>query len=179
MDLTALPDENTRVVEQLDEVNKESEEKAEEIINFLDTLSEELGNASEFITSLIEETEDDIKLFNSLNTKFPDIDIFSKKIKKKEKHLEDLKSLFGKLEEQIDQTFEVMNNMQYQDIHRQKIERVVNFIRTLAGYLNTLFSSERDDSERAPSAQHIPGDNGDTMAEDEIEALLSSFGNKK
>jgi len=69
--------------------------------------------------------------------------------------------------------------MQFQDIHRQKIERVINIMRSLANYMNHLFSSSTDDSQRVSSAKHIPGDDtADLVADDDIEALINSFGQK-
>jgi len=67
--------------------------------------------------------------------------------------------------------------MQYQDIHRQKIERVINVMRQLSIYMNHLFSSSIDDSKRVASAKHIEGDKRDDLVkEDDIEALIASFG---
>ena len=72
----------------------------------------------------------------------------------------------------------VMDIMQYQDIHRQKIERVINVMRALSKYMNTLFEGKIDDDKRVASAQHIPGDDSDDLAStDDIEALLAQFGN--
>jgi len=69
--------------------------------------------------------------------------------------------------------------MQYQDIHRQKIERVINVMRSLSRYMNTLFEGKIDDEKRVSSAQHIIGDTHNDVASDEdIEALLEQFGNK-
>ncbi|MDX1295623.1 MAG: chemotaxis protein, partial [Sulfurimonadaceae bacterium] len=77
-----------------------------------------------------------------------------------------------------DSIMNVMDIMQYQDIHRQKIERVINIMRALSGYLNTLFAGKKDDSERVASATHLPGDmtTEDVVSNDEIEALLASLG---
>jgi len=72
----------------------------------------------------------------------------------------------------------VMDIMQYQDIHRQKIERVINVMRALSKYMNTLFEGKIDDDKRAPSAQHLSGDTHNEVAStDDIEALLAQFGN--
>jgi hypothetical protein len=72
----------------------------------------------------------------------------------------------------------VMDIMQYQDIHRQKIERVINVMRALSKYMNTLFEGKVDDDKRVSSAQHIVGDtNHDVASTDDIEALLAQFGN--
>jgi len=63
----------------------------------------------------------------------------------------------------------VMDIMQYQDIHRQKIERVINVMRALSKYMNTLFEGKIDDEKRVASATHIVGDtHNDTASVDEI-----------
>ena len=70
----------------------------------------------------------------------------------------------------------VMDIMQYQDIHRQKIERVINVMRALAKYMNTLFEGKIDDDKRVSSATHIAGDTHNELAStDDIEALLDQF----
>ena len=52
-------------------------------------------------------------------------------------------------------------------------------MRALSGYMNTLFSGKVDDDKRVASAVHLPGDDNDSIVdEDDIEALLASFGNK-
>lgn len=38
-----------------------------------------------------------------------------------------------------------MDAMQYQDIHRQKIERVINVMRALSRYMSSLFEGKIDD----------------------------------
>ena len=77
-----------------------------------------------------------------------------------------------------DSIMSVMDIMQYQDIHRQKIERVINVMRALSKYMNTLFEGKIDDDKRVSSAQHIVGDtHNDIASNDDIEALLAQFGN--
>jgi hypothetical protein len=67
--------------------------------------------------------------------------------------------------------------MQYQDIHRQKIERVINVMRALSKYMNTLFEGKISDEKRVSSAVHISGDtHNDLASNDDIEALLAQFG---
>ena len=73
----------------------------------------------------------------------------------------------------------VMDVMQYQDIHRQKIERVINVMRALIKYMNSLFESDVDDKKRPPSAVYLDGDKTDNLMSDEdIEALINSFAKK-
>jgi len=70
--------------------------------------------------------------------------------------------------------------MQYQDIHRQKIERVINVMRALSKYMSTLFEGKIDDEKRVSSAHHIIGDTHNDLASvDDIEALLAQFGNNE
>ena len=79
-----------------------------------------------------------------------------------------------------DNIMSVMDIMQYQDIHRQKIERVINVMRALSRYMNTLFEGKVDDSKRVSSAQHIAGDTHNELASnDDIEALLAQFGSNE
>jgi len=76
-----------------------------------------------------------------------------------------------------DNTMMIMDIMQYQDIHRQKIERVINVMRALSNYMNSLLEGQVDDEKRVSSATHIDGDNTqDVVNNDDIEALIASFG---
>jgi len=75
--------------------------------------------------------------------------------------------------------FEIMSIMQYQDIHRQKIERVINTMRSISQLMSHTLDSVSP-STFAPSAKHISGD-GDTtdlVNEDELEALIAQMGKK-
>jgi len=74
-----------------------------------------------------------------------------------------------------------MDIMQYQDIHRQKIERVINVMRALSKYISLLFEGSIDDEKRVGSAVHIEGDTSteDLVTTDDIEAIIESLGKKK
>jgi vacuolar-type H+-ATPase subunit I/STV1 len=70
--------------------------------------------------------------------------------------------------------FETMSVMQYQDIHRQKIERVINTMRSISQLMNHSLGSVSNTF--APSAKHIAGDeNDDAMDSDELEALIKQM----
>lgn len=70
--------------------------------------------------------------------------------------------------------FETMSVMQYQDIHRQKIERVINTMRSISQLMNHSLGSVSNTY--APSAKHIAGDeNDDAMDSDELEALIKQM----
>lgn len=75
--------------------------------------------------------------------------------------------------------FETMSIMQYQDIHRQKIERVINTMRSISQLMSHTLDSVSPQS-FAPSAKHINGDHdtSDLVDDDELEALIAQMANK-
>ena len=79
-----------------------------------------------------------------------------------------------------DEIMMTMDIMQYQDIHRQKIERVINVMRALSRYMSALFEGSKDDNSRVGSAVHIHGDTTteDVVSNEDIEALIASLGKK-
>ena len=175
-----LPATNeNKMVHQLDDVTKESEEKATEIFDIIDGVSNDLMSAEEILNELLESTQSNIELFKTLNEKFPHVDAFSKQLEVNQKSAEQIDTLVEMVQNSGDSIMNVMDIMQYQDIHRQKIERVINVMRSLSRYMNTLFEGKIDDEKRVSSAQHIIGDTHNDVASDEdIEALLEQFGNK-
>ena len=118
-----------------------------------------------------------IELFTTLSAKFPDVEVFQTQLAKNETALEETNISIEALQNSGDSIMNVMDIMQYQDIHRQKIERVINVMRALSKYMNTLFEGKVDDEKRVSSAQHISGDSSTDLAStDDIEALLAQFG---
>lgn len=170
-------DEN-KMVHQLDDVTKESEEKASEIFDIIEVISNDLMEKEENLSSIIEVLGSNVELFTTLCSKFPDVQAFSDQLQKNEKALEEASETVEVLQNSGDSIMSVMDIMQYQDIHRQKIERVINVMRALSKYMNTLFEGKIDDENRVASAQHIAGDtHNDVASTDDIEALLAQFGN--
>ncbi|MCW8837852.1 MAG: chemotaxis protein [Thiovulaceae bacterium] len=169
-------DEN-KMVHQLDDVTKESEEKASEIFDIIENISNELMEKEENINNTLEVVNSNIELFKKLTDRFPDVQTFKDQLAKNESALEDASIALEMLQTSGDDIMNVMDIMQYQDIHRQKIERVINVMRALSKYMNTLFESKIDDEKRVSSAQHIAGDTHNELAStDDIEALLEQFG---
>jgi hypothetical protein len=168
-------DEN-KMVHQLDDVTKESEEKASEIFDIIDGVSNKLVESEEFINSVIETLNSNIELFKTLNKKFPDVEAFATHLEKNNAALDEANQIIEAMQSGGDSIMNVMDIMQYQDIHRQKIERVINVMRALSNYMNSLFEGRIDDEKRVSSAQHIVGDTHNELASNEdIEALLASF----
>lgn len=172
------PYDDNKVVHQLDDVTKESEEKATQIFDIVENISNDLMEKEENVNSCIQVLEDNIKLFTNLAEKFPDIKAFQKSKEENETALAGAQEVLESLQGSGDELMNVMDIMQYQDIHRQKIERVINVMRALSNYMNALFAGKIDDDKRVSSAVHLPGDQGteDVVNADDIEALLAQFG---
>ena len=169
-------DEN-KMVHQLDDVTKESEEKATEIFDIIEGISNDLMEKEKNLNNIIDVLSSNIELFTTLSVKFPDVEAFKTQLEKNEAALESSNEALEVLQTSGDSIMSVMDIMQYQDIHRQKIERVINVMRALSKYMNTLFEGKVDDEKRVSSATHIVGDtNHDVASTDDIEALLAQFG---
>jgi hypothetical protein len=173
-----LPATNeNKMVHQLDDVTKESEEKASEIFDIIENISNELMAKEETAKNIIEVLESNIKLFKTLSEKFSDVEAFKVHLEKNATALDETEQALETLRSSGDAIMSVMDIMQYQDIHRQKIERVINVMRALSNYMNSLFEGRIDDEKRVSSAQHIVGDTHNDLASNEdIEALLAQFG---
>ncbi len=170
-------DEN-KMVHQLDDVTKESEEKASEIFDIIEDISNNLMEKEETLASITQTLNSNIELFKKLTVKFPEVDTFASQLEQNESALKNAEDAVETLQTSGDSIMSVMDIMQYQDIHRQKIERVINVMRALSKYMNTLFESSVKDEDRVSSAQHIVGDtHNDVASTDDIEALLAQFGN--
>lgn len=169
-------DEN-KMVHQLDDVTKESEEKASEIFDIIENISNDLMEKEENLSAVLEVLQSNVELFTTLSTKFPDVEAFRLQLEKNEAALGEANISLESLQSNGDAIMNVMDIMQYQDIHRQKIERVINVMRALSKYMNTLFEGRIEDEKRVSSAQHIVGDtHNDLATTDDIEALLEQFG---
>lgn len=174
------PTDDNKMVHQLDDVTKESEQKATEIFDLIEGISNELGTGEKQAKKVIAALKENIDLFSTLSEKFPHVEAFASQLEKNRSALEEAEAILEMVQNGGDTIINVMDIMQYQDIHRQKIERVINVMRALSTYMNHLFAGKIDDSKRVTSAVHLPGDSTteDVVSSDDIEALLASFGKK-
>ncbi len=169
-----------KMVHQLDDVTKESEEKASEIFDIIENISNDMMDKEENLNKIVEVLNSNIELFTTLSEKFPDVEAFATQLEKNTTALDEANQTIETLQNSGDSIMNVMDIMQYQDIHRQKIERVINVMRSLSNYMNSLFEGRIDDDKRVSSAQHIAGDSHNDLAStDDIEALLAQFGNNE
>jgi methyl-accepting chemotaxis protein len=172
-------DEKHKVVAQLDEVTKESEEKAVQILEKMDEISATITDTTEKIQKIIDFLNEQKELFTKLHNAFPHIKRFEEEIKKIDEMIELANEINDTNMNAENEIFTVMDIMQYQDIHRQKIERVINIMRALIKYMNRLFEGKIEDEKRVKSAKHLHGDENEELVSDEdIEKLLEEFGAK-
>jgi chemotaxis regulatin CheY-phosphate phosphatase CheZ len=173
--------EDHKVVSQLDEVTKESEEKATEILDIMDNISNAMMDNEENLNKILEFLNEQKELFEMLNNKFPHIKTFSEQLEKIRGMIELVDSNIANTQDASDNIMMAMDIMQFQDIHRQKIERVINIMRELLKYMNRIFEGKIDDTKRVSSARHIHGDTTteNVVEEDDLEALIAQFAGKK
>lgn len=72
--------------------------------------------------------------------------------------------------------FKIIDDMQYQDLNRQKIERVMNLIIEKHNICHQLLAEAN--IKLSPSAHHIDHEDGECLSDDEI-ALMIAQNNKK
>ena len=114
------------------------------------------------------------KLLNSLSNKFPKIGVFQEQLEKVKSFENSIKSLKTLLDDEDMHIFQGMELMQFNDINRQKIERVMSVIRKLSIYLNNLF--EDDNPRELPMARHIHGDTDtEDLVGDDLDKLIAEF----
>ncbi len=173
------PTEDHKVVHQLDDVTKDSEVKATQIFDQLEIMGSAADNAIKKLKQIKKFLDSQEELFTKLCESFPHVQTFTKTTEEIANTKTTIKEAISYCDEVSDASMQAMDIMQYQDIHRQKIERVINVMRALAQYMNSLFEGKIDDSKRVSSAVYIAGDNKEDIAsDDDIEALIASFGTK-
>ncbi|WP_139524002.1 protein phosphatase CheZ [Helicobacter pylori] len=173
------PTEEHKVVHQLDDVTRDSEVKATQIFDQLDLIGSSAEKIAKMVKKIQEPLQKHQEIFDNLHAHFPHVESFKTALNEQQEILNALKSIEEEAANCSDSSMQAMDIMQFQDIHRQKIERVVNVMRALSQYMNSLFEGKIDDSKRVSSATYITGDDDKDLASaDDIEALIASFGAK-
>ena len=174
------PTDDHKMVYQLDDVTKDSEEKAGEVFDKLEAINSFMMEAEESAGEVVTLIDANIALFTTLCEKFPNVQNFVKALEDNQNMKTKVEGLIESAQNTEDEVMMTMDIMQYQDIHRQKIERVINVMRALSSYMSNLFEGKMDDDKRVGSAVHIQGDENtvDVVSNDDIEALIANLGNK-
>ena len=163
-----------KVVNQLNEVAEDSEQKASQIFDVLSFVLDENSEVDKYNKQMAEFIDKQIELLDSLSSKFPNVAIFKENLEIANSLVDVSKELSNKVNSENNKIFEAMELMQYHDINRQKIERVMAVIRKLSDYLNGIFEDNSDKPE-VQIAKHIPGDDGSTVDADDLEALINQY----
>ncbi|MBX7491111.1 chemotaxis protein [Helicobacter turcicus] len=171
------PTTEHKVVHQLDDVTRDSEIKATEMFDKLENINNlgaDIEDSFRKVQNFINSQEE---LLQKLHTKFPNFHTFDEKLEEIASIKESAQKISDALQEISTASLDAMESMQYQDIHRQKIERVINVMRALSRYMSSLFEGKIEDNKRVSSAVYIQGDSADNvMHTDDIEALIEKFG---
>ncbi len=171
-----LPAENdTKVVNQLSEVANDSEEKVSKIFDVLSNILDYNNDVQTDVNSLSGFNDKQIQMLTSLNQKFPNIEVFDSNLTQAQEMGNYINNISNKLNESNNEIFQAMELMQFNDINRQKIERVMSVIRKLSIYLNNLFEDDGSTQEIAV-AKHIHGDGTeDLLGDQDLESLIDEF----
>ena len=168
-------DKDTQVVNQLSQVAEDSEEKASQIFDVLSLVLDNNDIVSKEIKPLAEFLKNQIVLLETLNSKFPNVPQFKENLDIANSLKTNPKTILDNLDAENMEIFGAMELMQFNDINRQKIERVMSVIRKLSSYLNNLFEDDNSHKEIVV-AKHIAGDsNSEAMDADDIESLIDSY----
>lgn len=171
-------EDDTKVVNQLSQVANDSEEKATKIFDVLSNILDYNGDIQNDIKAISDFNEEQVAMLTSLSQKFPNIDAFNQNLTKAKEMSEYISNVNDKINDGNTEIFQAMELMQYHDINRQKIERVMSVIRKLSTYLNNLFEEDEGNREEVVVAKHIHGDNNDDLVgDDDLEALIAEFNN--
>lgn len=174
-----LPAEkDTKVVNQLTQVANDSEEKVSQIFDVLSLTLDNNNELRRFLKDYEKFLNSQSALLLSLNNKFPNIKVFDEHLSSVKLISNSLSGLKDLLQAEDNQIFQAMELMQFNDINRQKIERVMSVIRKLSLYLNNLFEDDSGAKDIAV-ARHIHGDDTDDLIGDDLDKLIAEFSNNK
>jgi peroxiredoxin len=163
-----------KVVNQLQEVAEDSEIKASQIFDALSFILDENEKVSDILNNHKLFVDSQIVLLEKVTNKFPKIELFHDSLKNanelKTNHDVSLSIISG----ENNKIYEAMEIMQYHDINRQKIERVMSVIKKLATYLNGIFENNSNKPE-VQIAKNISGDSSNIIDENAIDDLVSEL----
>lgn len=171
-----IPAENdAKVVNQLSQVANDSEEKVSQIFDVLSSTLDTNNDIRGILKHTNEVLEAQTNLLNTLSVKFPNVGLFASNLEQIQTLGTDISKINEHLMNEDNQIFQAMELMQFNDINRQKIERVMSVIRKLSIYLNNLFEDEHSMSKEIVTAKHIHGDDNEVVTGDDLEKLIDEF----
>ena len=163
-----------KVVNQLNEVAEDSERKASQIFDVLSFILDQNDIIQRGSSKTAEFIDSQLVLLNTLTKKFPNVEIFVENLQKAQEAKNTMDEINNAIDDENNKVFEAMELMQFHDINRQKIERVMSVIKKLSIYLNGLFEDDSNKPE-VQIAKHISGDSSEMVTEDDLDNLISEF----
>jgi len=163
---------------QLGEVTSDTEEKATKIFDTLSYVLDDNASLRKTVKDLDIFISSQKKMLETLSSKFPNVKEFSDNLEM----VDSLSEVPSKIDKQLSnrdtELFEAMELMQFHDINRQKIERVMGVVVKLSKQLNSIFDDSSGKTETMPISKHLPGDktSDDIVENDDLDALIAEFG---
>ena len=163
---------------QLGEVTSDTEEKATKIFDTLSYVLDDNASLRKTVKDLDIFISSQKKMLETLSLKFPNVKEFSDNLEM----VDSLSEVPSKIDKQLSnrdtELFEAMELMQFHDINRQKIERVMGVVVKLSKQLNSIFDDSSGKTETMPISKHLPGDktSDDIVENDDLDALIAEFG---
>lgn len=159
---------------QLTQVNSDSEEKATVIFDILSSILDANNETRNALTEFEKFFQSQQKLLETLNSKFPNVKEFSDSLDSLNLLISKPAEISTSLSNRDNDLFSAMELMQFHDINRQKIERVMRVVTSLSRQLNTILDDESFDG--VPVSKHLPGDNTpDIVNHDDLESLIAEY----
>lgn len=147
--------------ENLDEISKEESSQELNQQDMVEQLSSVTVESEKKATEIMSQLDKVLHELDSIETS-----INNNQNKNALLAIEEIKSII----------FDTMSMMQYQDIHRQKIERVIN---TMVKISNVMNETLQNVVNIAPSAKNIDSVDGKILDNAELEQLITDVGTKK
>jgi hypothetical protein len=168
-------EKNHKVVNQLTEVANDSEEKVAQIFDVLSFVLDENDVIADKNKQMQEFIEKQLELLTTLHGKFPNVAQFKDNLDMANSVANIPSEISGEIEQENMKLLEAMELMQFNDINRQKIERVMMVIKKLATYLNNLFEDEDGMVDNLSIAKHLDGDSNNDLVGDDLDDLIAEF----
>ncbi len=170
-----LYSKDKKVVDKLDEINRESEEK----VNYLFEKLEAVGQEIEHINKSINQ----VKPYINKHKEFMDffVEKFPKTVVKNNyDYFKNIINIVNDMEKSVsnieNNIFDSMDILQFQDITRQKIEKVISVIKTLHDYLDEWFtSSSIEDIPRARVANTIVDEKDKDEVDKSVDEIIEQM----
>jgi chemotaxis regulatin CheY-phosphate phosphatase CheZ len=151
-------DGSGHVISELDTVTSVTERESNKVMDQLDQISRLVGRQQQLITDMMAHEGAQSDGVQSA-----------------------IREVLGASKEIQDKVFEAMDLMQFQDITRQKLERIVYHLRQIHDYIAELLGSGQKSEAERPSISHTIAQTGTTPDENKAhaDAVIEAFKSKK